>query len=83
MNIFWCLGLINYLLPFNYFNPNKNKSNNNNYIILQVKINKKDLNEDITLFNPASGKTLASVVNGAPIEYLDIMDKFEKIFKKK
>ena len=21
LNIFWCLGLINYLLPFNYFNP--------------------------------------------------------------
>ena len=21
LNIFWCLGLINYLLPFNFFNP--------------------------------------------------------------
>jgi hypothetical protein len=39
--------------------------------------------KDITLFNPTTGKTIASVVNGAPIEYLDIMDKFEKTLKKK
>ena len=34
--------------------------------------------KEISLFNPKTGKTLASVINGAPIEYLDIMDKFEK-----
>lgn len=39
--------------------------------------------KEISLFNPKTGKTLASVINGAPIEYLDIMDKFEKTFKKK
>lgn len=39
--------------------------------------------KEISLFNQKTGKTLASVVNGAPIEYLDIMDKFEKTFKKK
>lgn len=39
--------------------------------------------KEISLFNPTNNKTLASVVNGANIEYLDIMDKFEKTFKKK
>ena len=35
----------------NNIKSNNNNNNNNNYIILQVKIDKKDLNKDITLFN--------------------------------
>ena len=45
------INILQKQLDENINNINDIKSNNNNYIILQVKIDENDLNKDITLFN--------------------------------
>ena len=50
------INIIQHQLKDNINYVNKIKSNNNNYIIFQVKIDEKDLNKDIALFNQVNIK---------------------------